>query len=164
MSFDDDTALRPLGDGAFEGEIVETWWTPLGPLGGFVMALTLRGLMLAVDDELRPPRSLTMHFLRPPKAGPIVVAPRIERTGRSLTTASARLEQDGAAVASRSRPSPRRGRARCSPTRRLQRSTGPPSATRPPSGSRVRRRRPSASTSACSGASASRLSAAPTTP
>ncbi len=99
MAFDDDTALRPLGDGTFEGEIIETWWTPLGPLGGFVMALTLRGLMLAVDDECRAPRSLTMHFLRPPKPGPITVAPRVERTGRSLTTASARLEQESATVA-----------------------------------------------------------------
>jgi acyl-CoA thioesterase len=99
MAFDDDTALRPLGNGAFEGEIIETWWTPLGPLGGFVMALALRGLVLAVDDEGRAPRSLTMHFLRPPKAGPITVAPRIERAGRSLTTASARLDQEGATVA-----------------------------------------------------------------
>lgn len=99
MAFDDDTALRVLGDGTYAGEILESWWTPLGPLGGFVMALTLRGLRLAVEDAARAPRSLTMHFLRPPKAGPITVAPHIERTGRSLTTASARLEQDGAIIA-----------------------------------------------------------------
>ena len=58
------------------------------------MALVLRALMLEVDEAARQPRSLTVHFLRPPDAGPVVVRPVIERAGRSVTTASARLEQD----------------------------------------------------------------------
>jgi len=99
MGFDDDTALRPLGEGAYEGHIEEGWWTPRGPLGGYVMAIVLRGLMLTADDADRQPRSLTVHFLRPPQAGPVTVRPRVERAGRSLTTASARLEQDGALLA-----------------------------------------------------------------
>lgn len=96
---DEDTALVPLGDGAYEGRIDERWWTPRGPLGGYVMAFGLRGLELAVADPARQPRSLTMHFLRPPGAGPIVLRPTVERTGRSLTTASARLEQGGKLLA-----------------------------------------------------------------
>ena len=93
MPLDEDTALTPTGDGAFAGVIGDTWWTPRGPLGGYVMAIVLRGLMLAVDDDARQPRSFTMHFLRPPQSGPIVVRPTVERVGRSLTSASARLEQ-----------------------------------------------------------------------
>jgi acyl-CoA thioesterase len=96
VSFDEDTALRRLADGDYAGRIAETWWTPRGPLGGYVMAIIMRGLMLALDDPGRQPRSLTVHFLRPPEAGPVRVQATIERSGRSLTSASARLEQDGA--------------------------------------------------------------------
>jgi acyl-CoA thioesterase len=95
MSFDDDTALRPLGNGAYAGEIGETWWTPRGPLGGYVMAMLLRAMQVEMDDEARQARSLTVHFLRTPAAGPVVVRAAVERTGRSLTSTSARLEQDG---------------------------------------------------------------------
>jgi acyl-CoA thioesterase len=63
------------------------------------MAIVLRGMTLAVDDAARSVRSLTMHFLRPPQAGSVAVKPRIERAGRSLTTVSARLEQDGELLA-----------------------------------------------------------------
>src|SRR3712207_4965473 len=86
VAFDDDTALRPAADGAYEGAIADGWWTPRGPLGGYVMAIVLRGMQLAVGDDARRPRSVTMHFLRPPVLGPVVVRPVVERAGRSLTT------------------------------------------------------------------------------
>jgi acyl-CoA thioesterase len=99
MGLDEDTALRRTGTGEYEGSIVEHWWTPRGPLGGYVMAIIHRGMELAVDDATRQPRSLNVYFLRPPHAGPITVRPVVERVGRSLTTASARLEQDGKLIA-----------------------------------------------------------------
>ena len=99
VGFDADTALTGLGDGGYEGSIDERWWTPRGPLGGYVMALVMRGLMLAVGDADRHPRSLTVYFLRPPRVGPVTVRPVVERAGRSLTTASARLEQEGRLLA-----------------------------------------------------------------
>lgn len=99
MSFDDDTGLRPLGEGAYEGNIGETWWTPRGPLGGYVMAIVLRGMQLEVDDDTRQARSLTVHFLRTPQAGTVVVRATVERAGRSLSSISARLEQDGQLLA-----------------------------------------------------------------
>jgi acyl-CoA thioesterase len=95
VSFDDDTALRPAADGTFEGTIDGGWWTPRGPLGGYVMAIVLRGMQHAVGDPDRMPRSATMHFLRTPKQGAVVVRAEIEREGRALTSVSARLEQDG---------------------------------------------------------------------
>lgn len=94
MGFDDDIALRPAGDHVYEGELCRDWWTPRGPLGGYVMALMLRALELAVDDPARQPRSCTMHFLRPPQAGPITARAMIERAGRTLTSVSGRLEQN----------------------------------------------------------------------
>ncbi len=95
MSFDEDLVLRPLGEGEWEGQIEGHWWTPRGPLGGFVMALILRGLEKAVADPSRQARSLTVQFLRPPADGAVTVRPVIERAGRGLTNASARLEQEG---------------------------------------------------------------------
>ena len=98
VPFDDDTALRPLADGAYGATVDERWWTPRGPLGGYVMAIVLRGLALAVGDEARQPRSLTVHFLRPPGAEPVVVRPVLERAGRQMSTASARLEREDGTV------------------------------------------------------------------
>jgi acyl-CoA thioesterase len=98
MGFDSDTELRPSGDGGLEGEIVAGWETPRGPLGGYVMAIVLRGFALAVDDPERQARSATMHFLRVPETGPVTVRATIERAGRSLTSVSGRLEQGGKLV------------------------------------------------------------------
>ncbi|MDQ3741976.1 MAG: thioesterase family protein [Actinomycetota bacterium] len=99
MPFDDDTALRRDEQGAYHGAIAEGWDTPRGPLGGYVMAIVLNGMILATGDEQRQPRSVTVHFLRPPHAGPVTVRPTVERAGRTLSTVTARLEQDGRLIA-----------------------------------------------------------------
>ena len=99
MAFDDDTGLQPAGDGRYEGAIEERWWTPRGPLGGYVMAILLRGILMEIADSARQPRSLTVQFLRPPEAGEITVSATVERTGRSLTNATGRLEQGGRTLA-----------------------------------------------------------------
>ena len=62
------------------------------------MAILMRGFELAVDDAERQARSVTMHFLRVPEAGPVTVRATVERQGRSLSTVSGRLEQDGKLV------------------------------------------------------------------
>ena len=94
-SFDADTTLTPAGDGNWEGTIAEGWATPRGPLGGYVMALVLRAFELAIDDPARSPRSVTMHFLRVPEVGRVSLSATVERAGRSLSTISGRMEQDG---------------------------------------------------------------------
>jgi acyl-CoA thioesterase len=94
-SFDDDTGLTPVGDGVWEGAIAEGWATPRGPLGGYVMALVLRAFEAAIGDPTRSARSATMHFLRAPSVGPVRVEAEVERAGRSLTSVSGRLHQDG---------------------------------------------------------------------
>src|SRR6478736_3331669 len=82
-----------------EDEILPGWETARGPHGGYVMALLVRAMERAVDDDMRQPRSLTTHFLRPPAVGPITTSVTVERAGRSMTTVTARLEQDGKPVA-----------------------------------------------------------------
>ncbi|MEA2391428.1 MAG: hypothetical protein QOK31_1537 [Solirubrobacteraceae bacterium] len=55
----------------------------------------LRAMLAALDDGARAPRSFTIHFAAPPADGVCEIAVRQERSGRSLATLSARLEQDG---------------------------------------------------------------------
>jgi acyl-CoA thioesterase len=98
VSLGADTALERVGDGRWRGEIFERWWVARGPFGGFVSTLITRAVMATVDDPGRPPRSLTVHFIEAPVAGPIDLAVAVEREGRSTTALSVRLEQEGRTV------------------------------------------------------------------
>ncbi|HEV3135343.1 MAG TPA: thioesterase family protein [Acidimicrobiia bacterium] len=95
FDFDRETAVRPLGDGRFESRLDRAWWVHRGPNGGYLAAIVLRALTEAVGDAERSPRSLTVHYVAPPAEGALEVATTIERAGRSLTSCSARLTQDG---------------------------------------------------------------------
>jgi acyl-CoA thioesterase len=61
--------------------------------------MLLRALIETVDDPARTPRSLTIHYARAPEPGPVSIHTTIERGGRSLSTLSARMEQDGRLIA-----------------------------------------------------------------
>jgi acyl-CoA thioesterase len=93
--FDTDTSVWPGSDGVFETRIDPGWWVVAGPNGGYVAAILLRALALGQGDPARAPRSLTIHYTAPPEVGPASIETRVERTGRSLTTVSGRLLQDG---------------------------------------------------------------------
>lgn len=95
MGFDSDTALQSAGEGVWRGAIAAGWDTPRGPLGGYVMAILMRGLELAVGDAERQARSVTMHFLRVPETGPVTVRAQLERAGRSLSSVTGNIEQGG---------------------------------------------------------------------
>ena len=97
--FDRDTAVRPAGDGLLDARMDPGWFIVRGPNGGYVAAVVLRALTHAVDDPSRTPRSLTVHFTAPPANGPAQVQTRVERRGRSLTTVSGRLLQEGRLLA-----------------------------------------------------------------
>jgi acyl-CoA thioesterase len=94
-----DTALEPIGALRWRGEISTRWWIISGPYGGYISALLVRALQLAVNDPERPPRSFTVHFLAPPAEGPVEIAATVERTGGSATAVSLRMEQDGTTLA-----------------------------------------------------------------
>lgn len=92
--FDLDTAVQDLGDGRFAAEMSERWWVDRGPNGGYVAAVVLRAIQAGAGLE-RAPRSLTVQFPRAPLAGPVEIAVRTERQGRTVTFLSARMEQEG---------------------------------------------------------------------
>lgn len=96
--FEADTAVVPLGGNRFGAEMSERWWVGRGPNGGYVAAVVLRAI-LAAAGEGRPPRSLTVHYPRAPKAGPVELAVETVREGSRASFVSARMEQDGEVMA-----------------------------------------------------------------
>jgi len=109
--FETDTAVTSAGAGRYEARIDPAWWVYRGPHGGYVGAIVMRAMVEAVGDGERVPRSFTIHYVRPPEAGPVEIVTTVEREGRSMTSMSARLLQQGETFAialgafSRSRPS-----------------------------------------------------------
>jgi acyl-CoA thioesterase len=114
--FDRDTAVRLLqapaqSNGArdgppelprravFEGQVAANWRTGRGPHGGYLAAIIMRALTETVADPERAARTFTVHFARSPEPGPVRIEVVLEREGRSLSTLSARMEQDGALIA-----------------------------------------------------------------
>ncbi len=94
--FDRATAIRPLGDGRFAGEVEDGWGAPPGPNGGYLAAIIVR----ALEHELAPAgerqlRTLATHYLRPSQPGPIEVAVEVVRAGRRFSTGRATVFQNG---------------------------------------------------------------------
>lgn len=94
-AFDRDTAVTPLGAGAFAARSSPDWNAPFGANGGYMASIVLRAMEAELDDATRPARSITLHYLRPPQAGELAVEVTVERAGRNLTTLSARVLQSG---------------------------------------------------------------------
>lgn len=93
--FDRDTAVERLSPGKYRGRIDRGWWIVNGPNGGYIAAVVLRAMTEEVADPRRAPRSFTLHYLRPPTEGEVSIEVTTERAGRTLSTMSARLVQDG---------------------------------------------------------------------
>lgn len=94
--FDRATAIAPLGDGRFAGEVEDGWGAPPGPNGGYLAAILTRALEQVVapagDRQLR---TLATHYLRPSQPGPVEVAVEIVRAGKRFSTGRATAFQNG---------------------------------------------------------------------
>ena len=101
--FDRDTAVHredgTASGGLFSAQVSPDWRAGRGPHGGYLAAMLLRALIETVADPGRTPRSLTIHFALAPQPGPVSIRTVIERAGRSLSTLSARMEQEGSLIA-----------------------------------------------------------------
>jgi acyl-CoA thioesterase len=102
-AFDRGTAVRlehgSEWESTFAADVSPEWRAGRGPHGGYLAAMLLRALIETVADPGRSPRSLTVHYPRAPEPGPVSIHTRVEREGRSLSTLSARMEQDGQLIA-----------------------------------------------------------------
>ena len=95
-TFSADTAVEPLGEGLFRAVVPEHWFIVTGPNGGWLAAVFARVMEAASG---RPARSLTVHFLDAPAAGPVEVQATIERAGGSTSFLSLRMLQEGRTLA-----------------------------------------------------------------
>lgn len=93
--FATDTAVEAQGEGLYEVTIDRSWWIMRGPNGGYLAAIIARAIREEIADTGQRLRSLTLHYLRAPDAGPCEVAVTVERRGRTLTSLSVRLSQQG---------------------------------------------------------------------
>jgi acyl-CoA thioesterase len=92
-TFETATAVTPLGHGRWQAEADPGWFATVGPNGGYTAAIVLRAMASELGDAAREPRSLTLHYTRPLKAGPYWIDVTVERSGRRLSTVTARVEQ-----------------------------------------------------------------------
>lgn len=95
--FDDDTALRGDGDGCWRGAVTDRWGIINGvPNGGFMMCYAVRALAGALPqpDLL----TVTAHFLRPGRVGPVEVRTEVVKLGKRNATGVARVVQEGGEV------------------------------------------------------------------
>ena len=123
MSFAEDTAVTRVGPGSFTAELHERWSSLVGIHGGYTAAIVANAMTAAVDDPSRALRSFATQFASVPRPGPVDIEVTVERTGKSMTTTSARLLQEGrvlqvAHAASSHDPARPRLRRPCPPSRR----------------------------------------------
>lgn len=97
--FDAETAVVATAPGRYRALIDPSWSVVRGPNGGYLAAIILRAMLASVDDTARPPRSLTVHYVAPAAEDEVELTTTIERTGRSMTSCSARMTQDDHLVA-----------------------------------------------------------------
>ncbi len=91
--------LTPLGEGRFRSRFDAPWYQGRGAYGGVVAGQLLRAMEHLVADPGRPVRSFTVHFCAPATEGEAEVRGRIERAGKLITHATARVENAAGVVA-----------------------------------------------------------------
>lgn len=97
MSFASATAVRPAGDGRYQGHIDEGWDIGGNANGGYLLGIAARAMQHASG---RPdPVSITAHYLRPGRPGPAEVTTTVVKEGRRFATVHGTLAgADGKAL------------------------------------------------------------------
>jgi len=93
--FDRDTACAPDPDrpDVLATTLSPEWGIGRGLNGGYLLALAGRALGSALAHP--DPFTITAHYLTAAQPGPATVRTEVLRTGRTLSTGTARIEQDG---------------------------------------------------------------------
>ncbi|MDP6946816.1 MAG: thioesterase family protein [Myxococcota bacterium] len=73
----------PRGDGVYETVLTEEWFQGRGSFGGLVVGALLHAFTETLEAPDFSPRSLTVHFCSPGKAGPAQCRVKVEYRGRS---------------------------------------------------------------------------------
>ena len=87
------SALTPVGEGRFTGEVSADWTINGKPNGGYLLAMLGRAAIMSTPH----PHVLaaSAHYVRSPEPGPVAVEVQVLRAGRSASQVRARMTQDG---------------------------------------------------------------------
>ncbi len=88
---DEKCQLTATGDGAWGRECDRTWWGHEAQHGGYVLGLALTALALELDDPAMGVQQCSLQYMRPFLDGPFRAEVTIERRGRTMANATARL-------------------------------------------------------------------------
>jgi len=94
--FGEDTRVEQLSELVYSAELVDGWDIFGMPNGGYVAAMMVRAMVAASSHK--DPVSTTHHYLRPAKPGPVEIHLVKSRQGRTLSTVSGVLVQDGSEI------------------------------------------------------------------
>jgi acyl-CoA thioesterase len=97
-AFAADTAIEALGGGRWRAQLDDRWQSLIALHGGYATAIAVRALLAELEPTGQALRNVTTRFVRSPQAGPAEVAVELDRQGRTVSFASARLVQDGRTV------------------------------------------------------------------
>ena len=96
---EEQTRLEARGGGCYVREIDQgPFWGMVTPHGGYLMALVLHAMTLELGDAARKPRMLSQHFLGRVKPGEVSIEVAVERTGRAVSSVTARMISFGQVV------------------------------------------------------------------
>ncbi|MET7301560.1 thioesterase family protein [Embleya sp. NPDC005575] len=84
---------RPDAPGTYDTTLSPDWAFGMGLNGGYLLALAGRALGAALPHP--DPFTITAHYLTTSQPGPAQVRTEVLRTGRTLSTGTARIVQDG---------------------------------------------------------------------
>jgi acyl-CoA thioesterase len=95
--FERATSLAPVpgADGQFAVDLDPGWSSLVGIHGGYLCALAVRAAEAVAGGGSRPVRTITTSFLRTGRPGPATVVAAELRRGRSMSTVTAEVHQDG---------------------------------------------------------------------
>lgn len=92
-TFDRATAIEPVSEGTFRGQISDLFWVQMGPNGGYLTAMALRAALARVEEPSRLARSIHVRFLSPPRAEACELETEVVRRGKAMTTIAVRMRQ-----------------------------------------------------------------------
>lgn len=87
------SALTPIGESRFSGDVSAEWTIAAKPNGGYLLAMLGRAALACTPH----PHVLTAsaHYVRSPEPGPVEIEVQVLRVGRSASQVRARMTQDG---------------------------------------------------------------------
>lgn len=87
--------LVARGDGVYERDLTQVWWGWGAQHGGYVLALAKTAMQAELGVDGMEPQHLTMQYLKPFVDGPFRAEVTVERRGRTMANATARLWSGG---------------------------------------------------------------------